>query len=460
MSNSIVKEIFVYSVGSFGSKILSFLLIPLYTFFLTKENLGEYDLITTTVALFVPLISLQITDSVYRWFISDEEIYNDYIHKQKVFTNALFLWLISFFLFLIIFVFFFRDYKFFVYFIGLIFVNSLLPLLQSVLRGLKKTKEFAVSGMFTTFLMVVLNFIFIYIVKLKVEGILIANILSYVISIFSIFFYYKFYRLINITGIDKKLMIEMLKYSLPLIPNLMSWWLINSASKFIIFNSLGVDANGIYAVSSRFPSILIIVNSVLILPIQDAYLSGKYTFEEFKKLVNKFIYFELIVVFLLSLGAPIYVRILIDKIFYESWIYMALLYLGVCFNTVGALVSLVFQKEKDTFKITVTTFIGGIISIVLAFLLVEIYKLQAISFSFLIGYLVMLVLRLYYVKGKYDFEINYFSHLVFIFIFLTFAYIQSKVNFFNQLCVFIFSLILVIMFKKKSIINLIKKYIC
>ena len=49
----------------------------------------------------------------------------------------------------------------------------------------------------------------------------------------------------------------MLKYSWPLVPNGISWWLINASDRTIVSAILGTAANGIYAVALKFPSIII-----------------------------------------------------------------------------------------------------------------------------------------------------------------------------------------------------------
>ena len=65
-SKELVKGTLIYAIGSFGSKILSLLIVPLYTFFIVPEELGNYDLILTTVNLLIPIITLQITGAAYK----------------------------------------------------------------------------------------------------------------------------------------------------------------------------------------------------------------------------------------------------------------------------------------------------------------------------------------------------------------------------------------------------------
>ena len=54
-------------VGNFASKILTFILLPLYTYCLTTSEYGISDLITTTINLCLPFLTLTISESVLRF---------------------------------------------------------------------------------------------------------------------------------------------------------------------------------------------------------------------------------------------------------------------------------------------------------------------------------------------------------------------------------------------------------
>lgn len=435
--NGLFKETLIYTIGSFGSKVLSFLLIPLYSFFLTKKDLGEYDLFITTVTLFVPLISLQISDAAYRWLVSDPE------RKQKkllsqVITNALVIFLSTFVVFIIIFYLCsynnFFDYS--GYFILTLFFSSLLPFLQSVLRGLGKTKTFALNGIFISFLIILFNVLFVVLFEQKVEGVLKANIIANAIGCLVLAIKLDCVQNFRFAYFDIKISKQMLLYALPLVPNMISWWLISSANKFIILEYLGVEENGIYAISSRFPSILVMLNTVLVMPIQDMYLKGGFEEQYFKKIVKQFIVIEFSLILLLSVAAPLYTKILVDKTFYSAWQFMPMLYLGVGFNTVAALIGLVYQKNKKTFKITTTTLIGGVVSILLSYFLVNVNGLNGISTSFFVGYFITFLLRFFdlkYFENKDKFQIDLKGIFLFVLFFIGVIYLLQNLGLYYQI---------------------------
>ncbi|MBL1220637.1 polysaccharide biosynthesis C-terminal domain-containing protein [Chryseobacterium sp. L7] len=407
LKKKMFKETLTYSIGSFGSKILSFLLVPFYTYFLTKKELGEYDLLLTTISLFAPLVSLQISDATYRWLIDKEYISED--QKAKIMTNSIITLCIGYLIFCIgfsIYV-FFNSFQYEGYFIVLIFLNCLLPLLQSILRGQGNTKQFAINGILTTFLIVVFNVVFIYVLKLNVEGVFIANIAAYTVACILILYKVKILQYFKFKYWDPELIKSMASYSLPLIPNLMSWWAISSASKFIILHYMGPEGNGLYAVASRFPALLLVINSVLLLPLQDRILKEEDNLT-FNRLLGKFIMFELALAFTLGILSPLMTKILVSKEYFETWEYMPYLYLGVGFNAIAGFLGLKYQKEKNTLKITLTTLLGAVVSIALSIVFIQYIGLQGISISFLLGFLVVLLLRYIDIYKKEIFNIKFF----------------------------------------------------
>lgn len=66
-NKSLIKNIGLFTIGSFGSKILSFLLVPLYTAVLTTTEYGSVDLITSTASLLTPILLLSIFDATLRF---------------------------------------------------------------------------------------------------------------------------------------------------------------------------------------------------------------------------------------------------------------------------------------------------------------------------------------------------------------------------------------------------------
>ena len=63
----------ILTISSFSTKILSLLLVPLYTSILTTEEYGVFDLVVTTVELLIPILTLNISDAVMRFLLDTKK---------------------------------------------------------------------------------------------------------------------------------------------------------------------------------------------------------------------------------------------------------------------------------------------------------------------------------------------------------------------------------------------------
>ena len=69
---TLAKDTGLFAISNFGSKILVFLLTPLYTSILTTEEYGIADLITTTIGFIYPILTLAIADATIRYALDKE----------------------------------------------------------------------------------------------------------------------------------------------------------------------------------------------------------------------------------------------------------------------------------------------------------------------------------------------------------------------------------------------------
>ena len=82
-----VKKTAIYTIGNFGSKILTFLMIPYYTFNIPTDEYGVYDVMIVTITLLMPVITLQTQEAIISGMI-DKERDNSQIIKCTLSINA------------------------------------------------------------------------------------------------------------------------------------------------------------------------------------------------------------------------------------------------------------------------------------------------------------------------------------------------------------------------------------
>jgi len=403
----------IYAIGNFGSKILTFLLIPLYSFFLSKEELGEYDLIVSTISLLVPLTTIQISDAVYRWLISMNVAKN----KKKIISIGFLVINISFILmtFILYTLSHYIKLSYFFFFVFLLLLSCYYIFMQQTLRGLGLNKSYAKSGVFYSFSLVITNAIVLCFFNLNVEGLLLAGIIANALTVIVIttkenLLSYLVFKDLSFLSVKK-----MMKYSFPLMPNAISWWLISIANRYIILYALGTEYNGLFAISSRFPAILNIINSIFILAWQDQLLQNKgsnsnnFSAELFKKYSS----FQLSLAILLIPFSQIVTIYLVDEKFYEAWKYIPLLFLANAYATLSSYFGAYYLKSRKTLQLFITTILGGVINLLFCHLTIDYIGLHAATIGTLLGFVFVFFLRIYQVSKieKVKFQLSHFIFL-------------------------------------------------
>ena len=251
----LLKNTFIIFLGKFSTQFLTFLLLPLYTRFLDSSDYGTIDLIMTYITLFVPFITIQYEMGTFRYLIdnrNDKNQQNRIIYNSlKFFLNVTLLCLlIMLILFLVI------KIKNFYYIVMCIIAMMYSNLLMQIARGIGKNTDYSITCFIIGVSNIILNIIMIILFKYDGKSILISSFLSNIIGTLYLFFKLKIYKNIDKKLDDIKVTRDIIKYSWPLVPNTISWWLINASDRTIVTFLIGSSANGIYAISTKFSAII------------------------------------------------------------------------------------------------------------------------------------------------------------------------------------------------------------
>lgn len=382
----------IFAVGNLGSKLISFLLVPFYTFVLTKQEFGTVDLITTTMNMLLPIITLSIFDAVFR-FALDRNMDEDEILSNGFFISLTTLIAGAILIPLLI----MMNVSHPIYIYLLLFTGAFSSLFLNFSRAIGRIKLFAVAGIIGTLIIAITNIIFLLIMNLKIEGYLLSIILSNIIVTAYLLISTRDFAKIRWNLVNKKLIKKMLLYSMPLIPNSFSWWVNTSADRFFILFFIGASANGIYAVASKIPSVLNILNQIFFQSWQMSAVQEYDSSDAQKFYSDIFNYYQsfqfLIISGFLVILKPL-MKIIVSPTYYSSWKYIPFLLLAVLYSSLSGFIGTTYTAAKHTNKILITTMIGSIVNIVLGFILVPVLGLQGASLSGCLSFLLVLVIRL------------------------------------------------------------------
>lgn len=409
---NLVTNSIVFTIANFGSKVITFLMVPLYTYLLTPKDYGTIDLVTTISGLLIPLIFLCVSDAVLRYTMSNKYSNKDVLSiSLKIYIAGLALFGIVLFIISL-----FKDinsYKFYLFCI--VATNGLLLIFNQFLRGIGKVKEFAINGTLYTLMFVLSNFILLVILKVGKSGYFLSIILANIICILYAVLISKAYKYITIRT-SRDIFLVMITYSLPLIPNSLMWWVMDASDKFIITYFLGVNANGIYAISKKLPTIIDTFHSIFnqawqISAIEevDSVNSVEFTSNVYKI----YTYLLFLIVSGLLVVSRIVVEYLLSNSYGESWKYIPFLLLSVSFSSLSGFLSANFIANEKTSIIFKTTLYGAIINTILNFILIPFIGINGAAIATMASYYMVLIIRERVIRKNKGIEILFNRKFIF-----------------------------------------------
>ena len=404
----LAKNTAIVSIGKICTQLITFFLLPVYTAVLSNEEYGVVDLLNTLTSLLLPIATLQIEQGIFRYLLDCRE--NKEKQTTLITTVSKFILVqsaICILIFLCASPFIHNEYKYF------LMANLLMGILSSIslqiCRGLGDNKTYAVGSFITGALTVILNVIFIVAFKWGAYGMLIATAISNLLCTIYVFVKKKIYKYIDIKQNDKKLLKDIIKYSVPLIPNMISWWIVSASDRTIISAVIGVAQNGIYSAANKFSGIFSTLYSVFNLTWTES-ASININSEDRDEFFSKI--FDFIVRFFgsLCLGTiavmPFVFGILVNEKFAESYYQIPILILGSVFNILVSFLGSVYVAKKLTKEIAKTSIIAAIINIVVNIALINQIGLYAASISTVIAYFAMFIYRWIDVKKYVSIKTN------------------------------------------------------
>ena len=459
----LAKNTIIIFFGRVCTQLISFFLLPLYTSYLATKEYGTVDLIQTYVTLLVPIITLELEMSIFRFLIDSRKSEKE---TNKLISNNFFILGISLSIFSILYIIVSSIVT--IPYRWLILVDIIVCVLSGnflqVARGFGKTLDYAISCILTGLTTVISNIILICFVHMQAEGMIISMALANFMCSLYLFIRLKLYSKINFKIVDFKQIKEMYKYSLPLIPNGISWWIVNVSDRSIISIVLGASANGLYAISNKFPTIISSLTGVFNLSWSESaalHINSSDRDEFFSDITNTVLRLFMALGVGMLACMPFVFPILIDVKYNDAYNYIPFLVLGTVFNVAICLYSQVYLAKKLSKQVASTAIVGGIINILIDVIFIKQIGLYAAAISTMISYFVMMIYRHFdlkkYVNIKIEKKLIIESIIIYTFTLLIYYQKSIMLHVICLLIVCIYAFITNKDFLKSSYLTVVKK---
>lgn len=407
-NKELAKNTIILTVGKICTQFVSFLLLPLYTALLIPEEFGIVDLFNTYIALLVPIFNWQFENGLFRFMLDNREC-KPWIKKvfSTVIITNIFQSIIYLTFFMIAQFFIVSDYK---YFLAIdVFLNIFLNTLLQFPRGIGSNTKYSIASFLSATSTVILNVLFIAGFRMGALGMFWATVCSKILTILYLIFSVKIWRYFSVKAYDRKLFQDISKYSLPLIPNQLSWWVVSASDRSIISFMIGVAANGIYTVANKFSTVFITFYNIFNLSWTESaalHINDEDGEEFLTDTINTmFKLFSCICIGIIAY-MPFVFSIMINKQYNEAYYQIPILMLAVLFQVVVGLYSVIYVSLKKSAEIARTSIYAAIINLVVDVCFVKIIGLYAASISTLVAYATMSIYRYFHVKQFMNIKLN------------------------------------------------------
>lgn len=406
-TKALLKNTVILIVAKLSTHMVSFLLLPIYTALLSTAEYGEIDLYTSLNMIILPFLTLQLENGLFRYFITaDSEDERKQIISSGITMVGVSV-LIATALYYGITAFFPVRYRYYLYFYYLALTCT--AVLMQVARAEGKIKIYSVSSFIASALAVGLNALFIAWFHWKVEGILMASIIAQGVSAIYILLTTNTVQNFKFSAVRKDSCIKLLKYSVPLIFNQVSSWVINYSDRLIIIRFLGIAANGIYAVANKFSNIMNTFFGLFNVAWTESVVRcmGDEDGEEYISSLFTLIFnaYLIVVTGIMNLLPFAYDR-LINISYASAYNHVPILLGAMFFSGMAATLGSIYIACKKTKSISVTTTMAAMCNIVVHLALLKPVGLYAASMSTLVSFALLFLYRLVFIRKVFLLKIQ------------------------------------------------------
>ncbi len=399
----LLKNTGIIGFGTMCTKALSFLLLPLYTALLSTSDYGTFDLVTTVGTLLVPIVNLQLSQAIFR-FAAEARQDKDEVAAilTAVYIESAALAAVYAAVFCVAAPFLTLPFKWVL--LPYVLINVALQLALYTARGVGDNVTYALGSFLSASVTIVLNVVLLVGFAMGVGGMMVSCCVGPLVGAVVVSFRTRLWRYFRPSLWSGRRARELTRYALPLMPNEISWWALQSADRVIVAAVLGTAANGLISVANKFSTIYSTVFSVFNASWTEQVILH-YHDEDGKDFIRRTVdvtvrFFSGL--FLLVLGAmPFVWPVMVNASYNEAYGLVPFYMIAVYANLFTGLVSPIYLVNNESRKVMEATLVSAVASVVSLVLLLGLLGVYAAPVSTIVGYGLVAVMRVIDVERRH-----------------------------------------------------------
>ena len=404
-----------YGVGQMLNRFLTFLLLPVFTYFLTPADYGISSILQVFVLLIMPVFSLGLTVAMGVCYFDEGGRERK---EATIWTSVALLSLSTIALAILGTVFSARISEFlfghsrYQYLVVLSVLTMCLIILSQpltlFLQFENRAKVFVALTLASTLATVGFNVLMVVILRKGIQGLIEAGFIAQLIML--PLYFVPMARSLKFR-LSRRVGNELLRQSLPAIPSLGFLLVLQQANKYILQDHEGLDAVGVYTIGFNFGMVMSLIVSGFTAAWHPFFLSFTNKQDEARPLFGRVMTYYVLGAGALSLlffavARPV-VTIMTRPSFHESYLVVGL---SACAQFLIGVFSLLlagmyFAKEVKYLSV-VQAFAAGA-AIALNFILIPPFGILGAAIALAFGYLLMAVLQHLWNRRRNYLDIQY-----------------------------------------------------
>lgn len=424
-TKTLMKSAIVYFFGNILSRMIVFFMLPIYTTYISPENYGYFDLTVNYITIITSILFLDIWCGIMRFMFDSEEK----LDKLKTIYSSLPIYGASLCFYFVAFIALNAFIK--IQYFPLVLLYGTLTTLQNlygyVVRAFGKSVLYATSGLICTAITVMINIIMIVGLNKSYWSLYIAFSVGIFAQIIMMEISVKLIPNFSMKLIDKTLLKQLFRFSLPLCINSVAYCFLTSFNRIVIVHVLGEAQNGYFAIANKFTVLINLIGTCFFLAWQESVFKqeGEHmgSSEYYSKAAHLYIRFLLMGTVCMIPLIGIVFQFIINDAYHSAKLLVPLSLLGISVSLYSTFIGSIFNALKQSRIISISSIIASTVSVISLYLLIYQIGVQAATIAFLIGYSVNAAIRVLLLRKKINFQFAVKPLLLYIPIFAGVTYV-------------------------------------
>jgi O-antigen/teichoic acid export membrane protein len=395
-----------------GTKIIAFLMLPIYTNYLSPTEYGALDYIDK-ISSMLTFIIIFGTDSALSYYYFDAK---DEGKKLKYVQNVM--WFRIFIVLILTLTLLLggqwlseqlldseRYVNLFYLMAGILFLDTIIVVVLTVLRFTFHTKKVVVYTVLKMLLIAILSYLFLKFIITSPEAIFLGRIISSgIILIFLLSVSIKYLK----PKLNREILKEILKYAAPLVPASIAFWVIANSSTLILKEFSSLEEVGIYGAAMKLATVITLITSGVQMAWRPYSMSIKDNDNSpilFSKIYMLLLVVGSVSILIVATFMPYIIKIL-NQDYYEAYKFVALIAVSTFLNFFYLIISVGLFFKKQTAYISIAFGVVAVVNFILNMILIPLVSIWGAVIAYLLSYIVAVVLIFIKSQKVYHVPVN------------------------------------------------------